>query len=112
MACSLVFGAPCQLRSMVGQEHGRTIPLADVSAISGEGSSPPSTAGTRPELVALLLELCGFLGAFGRVARRVRMRTNASELTFVHHEIFGPDRLSGEIALEDLARTGCVACLR
>jgi hypothetical protein len=26
----LVFGAPCQLRSLTGQEHGRTIPLSDV----------------------------------------------------------------------------------
>jgi hypothetical protein len=26
----LIFGAPCQLRSLAGQEHGRTIPLADV----------------------------------------------------------------------------------
>jgi hypothetical protein len=26
----LVFGAPCQLRSLAGQEHGRTIPLADI----------------------------------------------------------------------------------
>jgi hypothetical protein len=26
----LVFGAPCQLRSLAGQEHGRTIPLAEV----------------------------------------------------------------------------------
>jgi len=25
----LVFGAPCQLRTLAGQEHGRTIPLAD-----------------------------------------------------------------------------------
>jgi hypothetical protein len=24
----LVFGAPCQLRLLAGQEHGRTIPLA------------------------------------------------------------------------------------
>src|SRR4029077_10079301 len=28
----LVFGAPCQLRSLTGQEHGRTIPLAEVAA--------------------------------------------------------------------------------
>ena len=28
----LVFGAPCQLRSLTGQEHGRTIPLSDVEA--------------------------------------------------------------------------------
>jgi hypothetical protein len=26
----LVFGAPCQLQSLAGQEHGRTIPLADI----------------------------------------------------------------------------------
>jgi len=26
----LVFGAPCQLRLLAGQEHGRTIPLADM----------------------------------------------------------------------------------
>jgi hypothetical protein len=26
----LVFGAPCQLRLLAGQEHGRTIPLTDV----------------------------------------------------------------------------------
>jgi hypothetical protein len=25
----LVFGAPCQLRLLAGQEHGRTIPLSD-----------------------------------------------------------------------------------
>jgi hypothetical protein len=28
----LVFGAPCQLRSLAGQEHGRTIPLPDNEA--------------------------------------------------------------------------------
>ena len=27
----LVFGAPCQLRSLAGQEHGRTIPLTDIT---------------------------------------------------------------------------------
>jgi hypothetical protein len=26
----LVFGAPCQLQSLAGQEHGRTIPLTDM----------------------------------------------------------------------------------
>jgi hypothetical protein len=25
----LVFGAPCERRSLAGQEHGQTIPLAD-----------------------------------------------------------------------------------
>ena len=25
----LVFGTPCQLRSLAGQEHGRTIPLCE-----------------------------------------------------------------------------------
>ena len=28
----LVFGALCQLRSLTGQEHGRTIPLANSDA--------------------------------------------------------------------------------
>jgi hypothetical protein len=28
----LVFGAPGQLKTLAGQEHGRTIPLADVAA--------------------------------------------------------------------------------
>jgi len=39
----LVLGTPCQLRSLVGQEHGRTIPLADVSGredTSQEVASP------------------------------------------------------------------------
>jgi hypothetical protein len=26
----LVFGAPCQPKTLAGQEHGRTIPLADM----------------------------------------------------------------------------------
>ncbi|MGD0532771.1 MAG: hypothetical protein ABSA62_11025, partial [Methyloceanibacter sp.] len=26
----LVFGAPCQVRLLAGQEHGRTIPLPDI----------------------------------------------------------------------------------
>jgi hypothetical protein len=30
MACSFVFGAPLPDSSLVGQEHGRTIPLADM----------------------------------------------------------------------------------
>ena len=29
----LVFGAPCQLRSLAGREHGRTIPLGDIAAL-------------------------------------------------------------------------------
>src|SRR5580692_11635148 len=28
----LVFGAPCQLSLLAGQEHGRTIPLTDIAA--------------------------------------------------------------------------------
>jgi len=31
----LVFGAPCQLRLLAGQEHGRTIPLADFDGVPG-----------------------------------------------------------------------------
>jgi hypothetical protein len=42
MACSLVFGAPCQLLLLAGPEHGRTIPLADISAVekSQHGHAP------------------------------------------------------------------------
>jgi hypothetical protein len=29
----LVFGAPCQLSLLAGQEHGRTIPLADLAKL-------------------------------------------------------------------------------
>jgi hypothetical protein len=30
----LVFGAPCQLRLLEGQEHGRTIPLTDIAVLA------------------------------------------------------------------------------
>ena len=29
----LVFGAPCKLQSLAGQEHGRTIPLANILSL-------------------------------------------------------------------------------
>jgi hypothetical protein len=32
----LVFGAPCQLRLLAGQEHGRTIPLTDIGRRSAD----------------------------------------------------------------------------
>ena len=35
----LVFGAPCQLQSLAGQEHGRTIPLADSTWITRKPTS-------------------------------------------------------------------------
>ena len=35
----LVFGTPCQLRSLAGQEHGRTIPLADIPWCSASRSA-------------------------------------------------------------------------
>jgi hypothetical protein len=31
MACSLSLAPLCQLQSLAGQEHGRTIPLTDVA---------------------------------------------------------------------------------
>src|SRR5271169_820623 len=33
MACSLSFGAPSQLKTLAGQEHGRTIPLSDMRCL-------------------------------------------------------------------------------
>src|SRR5215212_7698822 len=32
MACSFVFGAPCQFGSLARLEHGRTIPFSDMAA--------------------------------------------------------------------------------
>jgi hypothetical protein len=42
----LVFGAPCQLRLLVGREHGRTIPLADSRAWILSGGSRLSIGST------------------------------------------------------------------
>jgi hypothetical protein len=36
----LVFGAPCQLRLLAGQEHGRTIPLTDLAHPSRTRGKP------------------------------------------------------------------------
>jgi len=46
----LVFGAPCQLRLLAGQEHGRTIPLADMRrrltrSLKVDRASAPSMPG-------------------------------------------------------------------
>src|SRR5712664_4375818 len=45
----LVFGAPCQLRSLAEQEHGRTIPLADLDTLTlmpGATASVESASGS------------------------------------------------------------------
>jgi hypothetical protein len=47
----LVFGAPCQLVSLAGQEHGRTIPLTDVSPTL---LPPPLFCPTRQTRAAFL----------------------------------------------------------
>src|SRR6202043_1059116 len=44
----LVFGAPCQLRSLAGQEHGRTIPLADLRTMEAIESNRMSTVPLIP----------------------------------------------------------------
>src|SRR5262245_51341205 len=43
----LVFGAPCQLRLLAGPEHGRTIPLADMTS-AAEGSKSRIAAALMP----------------------------------------------------------------
>src|SRR4029077_12549680 len=40
------------------------------------------------------------------------MGTRAGELALIYDEIFGADWLTREVALENLARASCVACLR
>jgi hypothetical protein len=42
----LVFGAPCQLRLLAGQEHGRTIPLADIASRSATACLSSATIPT------------------------------------------------------------------
>ena len=48
----LVFGAPCQLRLLAGQEHGRTIPLTDIDLPRLKGVlrelTPNSDSDPRP----------------------------------------------------------------
>src|SRR5580704_12297872 len=39
MGALLVFGAPCQLSLLAGQEHGRTIPLAEVERASQQSEA-------------------------------------------------------------------------
>jgi hypothetical protein len=43
----LVFGAPCQLRMLAGQEHGRTIPLADPRPAQGGPANRLQRPGAR-----------------------------------------------------------------
>jgi hypothetical protein len=42
----LVFGAPGQLQSVAGQEHGRTIPLADILARDQRPTRLPPVLGS------------------------------------------------------------------
>src|SRR5262245_13772083 len=46
----LGFGAPCQLRSLAGQEHGRTIPLADLQRPSRDARTVLPAVGFMPRL--------------------------------------------------------------
>jgi len=51
----LVFGAPSQLRSLAGLEHGRTIPLADIGQLNdltGGGSFSVEARAAAAILVA------------------------------------------------------------
>jgi hypothetical protein len=43
----LVFGAPCQLLLLSGQEHGRTIPLADMDPVE-----VPQCSSLRPGVLS------------------------------------------------------------
>jgi hypothetical protein len=50
----LVFGAPCQLRSLAEQEHGRTIPLADMERLTRGCSAPADRAFRRAAAIGRL----------------------------------------------------------
>ena len=53
----LVFGAPCQLRWLAGQEHGRTIPLADMGSSGSETVTMECTVGISRSNLAPVLGL-------------------------------------------------------
>jgi hypothetical protein len=69
MAMLLVFGAPCQLQSLAGQEHGQTIPLADMSPemLNNDNTvmEDPSAHSSSKDF-KFASELCGLLEV-GRV---------------------------------------------
>ena len=50
----LVFGAPSQLRLLMGQEHGRTIPLADLRSVA-----PFEPAHSRHSLLLVVVAAWG-----------------------------------------------------
>jgi hypothetical protein len=54
----LVFGAPCQLRLLAGQEHGRTIPLADRSHVEGRSRETYGRVGLGGKQRSALVARC------------------------------------------------------
>jgi hypothetical protein len=60
----LVFGAPCQVRLLAGQEHGRTIPLTDI-ALDQLLCPVGATSGRAHNLVASIE-----VGSFWREERK------------------------------------------
>ena len=56
----LVFRTPCQLRSLAGQEHGRTIPLADIA-----WSETESSLERVPDIATILLLTGHAFGNYG-----------------------------------------------
>jgi hypothetical protein len=57
----LIFGAPSQLPSLAGLEHGRTIPLADVGHLTDErvmGRKNPPVPGCQPVESVQPIERC------------------------------------------------------
>jgi hypothetical protein len=49
----LVFGAPCQLRLLAGQEHGRTIPLVEAPITGGDQGFHGGLSHTSPRSVTV-----------------------------------------------------------
>jgi hypothetical protein len=86
----LVFGAPCQLRSLTGQEHGRTIPLPEVTP---NGHQTPRAA------------VRWRVDAEGKVALRrqfIRQQTSVVNAIRAHHAEFGIVAPVGRHGVEQL----------
>src|SRR5262249_44413589 len=72
MACSFVFGAPCQLGLLEGREHGRTIPFSDIGWAEVPRRSIPLTR-------------CSPLRYAGDLARGQRHAIRSPRTSRVHH---------------------------
>jgi len=80
----LAFGAPCELRSLAGQEHGRTIPLADILPLARDMYALAAFRSLgQSACLGMTFGLILFDGSYRREAQMRRRRLVFLILTFV-----------------------------